>query len=226
MPVFKTKDLLQKKPDTLPLLQVQKDAQIAAAIAKNLNKKHSSAVDTGQDVTDIDIEELFVYFKKANRKKIEKAFDKVKFEQLLLTTNDKTGNLEEELPFEYTKRDLKLHQDKLKAKVYTYMQKFFDCENEKFGVTRIEALSRTKLMIRKETEHISGLTSKLNGYLKDLDMAFAVFEGQESLNEVQTADEQRQKETELILLRAKVNNQVLIKNYNLGTFLNDIDTTL
>ena len=91
LPVFKTKDLLQKTPDTLPLLQAQKDAQLAEVIAKNMNKKNSSTVDTGQEVTDIDIDELFIYFQKSNRKKIEKVFDGVKFEQLLLMANDRTG---------------------------------------------------------------------------------------------------------------------------------------
>ena len=110
MPVFKTKDLLQKTPDTLPLLQAQKDAQLAEIIAKNMNKKHSSAVDTGQEVTDIDIDELFIYFQKSNRKKIEKAFSGVKFERVLLTTNDRTGEMQEdEFPFQTTKRDMKLH---------------------------------------------------------------------------------------------------------------------
>ena len=59
------------------------------------------------------------------------------------------------------------------------MQTYFDTELEKFGVTRAEALSRTKQMIRDETDNISGLTSKLKGYLNDLDAAFAVFEAQE-----------------------------------------------
>ena len=110
MPVFKTKDLLQKTPDTLPLLQAQKDAHIAEAIAKNIYKKNSSAVDTGQEVTDIDIDEFFLYFQKFNRKKISKAFDGVKFDQILLMKHDQMGReLKEEFPFEHSKRDLRLH---------------------------------------------------------------------------------------------------------------------
>lgn len=109
-----------------------------------MNKKHSSAVDTGQEVTDIDIDEFFIYFKKSNRKKIEKAYHNVKFEELLLTSNDRTGKIEEEYPFEIVKRDLKLHQDKLKARFYSYMQTYFAAENENFGVTKAEAFSRTK----------------------------------------------------------------------------------
>ena len=30
---------------------------------------------------------------------------------------------------------------------------------------------------------------------------------------------------DLVILRARVNNQVLIKNYNLGDFIHDIDST-
>ena len=106
------------------------------------------------------------------------------------------------------------------------MQQFFEAENTKFGVTRVEALRRTKLMIREETDNLAGLTSKLRSYLNDLEPCFAVFKAQENLIKVETVDEQRQYETELILLRAKVQNQTLIKNYNLSKFICDIDTTL
>ena len=106
------------------------------------------------------------------------------------------------------------------------MQQFFEAENTKFGVTRVEALRRTKLMIREETDNLAGLTSKLRSYLNDLEPCFAVFKAQENLTKVETVDEQRKFETELILLRAKVQNQTLIKNYNLSQFVCDIDTTL
>ena len=59
------------------------------------------------------------------------------------------------------------------------MQQFFEEENTKFGVTRVEALRRTKQMIREETDNLSGLTSKLKSYLNDLDSCFAVFDAQE-----------------------------------------------
>ena len=61
-----------------------------------------------------------------NRKKIEKAYDKVKFDEKLLSKNDRTDLIQEaEFPFENTKRNMKLHQDKLKAKIYTLMDTFF-----------------------------------------------------------------------------------------------------
>ena len=41
-------------------------------------------------------------------------------------------------------------------------------EANKFGVTKAEALSTTREMIREEAEQISGLTCKLKGYLNDL----------------------------------------------------------
>ena len=53
-------------------------------------------------------------------------------------------DIKEEYPFAHSKRDLRLHQDKLKARIYTYMQQYFDEENTKFGVTRVEALRRTR----------------------------------------------------------------------------------
>ncbi len=40
-------------------------------------------------------------------------------------------------------------------------------------------------------------------------------------------DEQRRAiQNNLVALRAKVDNQVLIKNYNLGTFIEDMDVTI
>ena len=81
-------------------------------------------------------------------------------------------------------------------------------------------------MIRNETDNLAGLTSKLKSYLNDLEPCFAVFEAQEMSAKIHTLEEQRKLETETILLRAKVQNQVLIKNYNLSEFISDIDMTL
>ena len=67
-------------------------------------------MDTGQSVTDIDIDQFFFYFDKTNRKRIEKAYNNVKFESILLTKNDMTGQKnQDEFPFENSKRDIKLH---------------------------------------------------------------------------------------------------------------------
>ena len=71
---------------------------------------------------------------------------------------------------------MKLHQDKLKAKIYELMDRFWKMEANKFGVTKAEALSTTREMIREEAEQISGLTCKLKGYLNDLQAAFDVFD--------------------------------------------------
>ena len=60
------------------------------------------------------------------------------------------------------------------------MYNFCKVENDSFGVTKAEAVTRTKHMIREEAEQINGLTRMLKSYLTDLDAAFAVFECQES----------------------------------------------
>ena len=74
-------------------------------------------------------------------------------------------------------------------------------------------------MLRDESGEISGITSKLKSYFMDLNSAFLVFDAQESHRNARTTEEKRKREIDLILLRAKVNNQVLIKNYNMGDFI-------
>lgn len=98
MPIFKIKDLLQKT-DSIPETQ-------------NLQPKNSrrSLVNIGEKATDIDISNYLLYFKKTTRKLMEKAYDGVKFEKILLSQNERAGNVPaQDLPFEQTKRDLKLH---------------------------------------------------------------------------------------------------------------------
>ena len=86
-------------------------------------------------------------------------------------------------------------------------------------MSNAEALERTRKMLQNNSEHIAGLTSKLKSYLNDLEAVFAVFEAQENLVYAKNSEDKRKRENELILLRAKVNNPVLIKNYNLGDFI-------
>lgn len=70
-----------------------------------------------------------------------------------MTKNDISGEQQgEEFPFENSKRDMKLHQDKLKCKMYEVMDKFFKAELGRFGVTEAQAFVKTKNMIRKEAE--------------------------------------------------------------------------
>ena len=98
MPIFKIKDLLQKT-DSIPETQ-------------NLQPKNTrrSLVNIGEKATDIDISNYLLYFKKTTRKLMEKAYDGVKFEKILLSQSERTGNVPaQDLPFEQTKRDLKLH---------------------------------------------------------------------------------------------------------------------
>lgn len=71
----------------LPLLNAQQEAIQYQALS-NHKKKNSSIVDTGQSVTDVDIDQFFFYFEKTNRKRIEKAYSRVKFDSMLLTKND------------------------------------------------------------------------------------------------------------------------------------------
>lgn len=88
VPVFKRKDLLVRATDAMPQIQAQQEALIASILNKESNKKQSSLVDKGQAVTDIDIDELFFYFEKKHRKQLEKAFNGVHFDQMLLSRND------------------------------------------------------------------------------------------------------------------------------------------
>lgn len=118
----------------------------------NNKEKKISLADKGQAASDIDIDEFFFYFEKRNRKRLEKAFSDVYFEEILLSVNDRTGKAHViENPFEQTKRDLKLQQSKLKTKIYSIMDKLFESEHEKFGVTKSIALEKTKAMIREES---------------------------------------------------------------------------
>ena len=86
-------------------------------------------------------------------------------------------------------------------------------------MSNAEALERTRSMLQNNSEHIAGLTCKLKSYLNDLEAVFAVFEAQENLVYSKSAEDRRKRENELIMLRARVNNPVLIKNYNLGDFI-------
>ena len=53
-------------------------------------------------------------------------FDGVSFDECLLTANDKTGTVHKELPFEKTIENMKLNQDKLKARIYAVLNRYFD----------------------------------------------------------------------------------------------------
>ena len=114
---------------------------------------------------------------------------------------------------------MKLHQDKLKSHIKGYLTYYFNKQLEEIGVSNGEALERTRTMLQNNSEHIAGLTCKLKSYLNDLEAVFAVFEAQENLINAKNVDDMRRRENELIMLRARVNNQVLIKNYNLGDFI-------
>ena len=76
-PIFKRKDLLVKGTDAMPQMQARQEFLIAEILAQQTKKKQSSRVDNGQSVMDIDVDLLFTYFEKQNRKRIEKAFDGV-----------------------------------------------------------------------------------------------------------------------------------------------------
>lgn len=65
-------------------------------------------VDRGETFKNIDLDELFFYFEKRNRKRFEKAFTDIKFDQILLTINDRAIKEEMDYPFECTKRELKM----------------------------------------------------------------------------------------------------------------------
>jgi len=89
MPIFKIKDLLQKT-DSIPETQNLK-----------LKSKRRSLVNTGEKPSDIEISDFLLYFKKTSRKLMEKAYDRVKFDQILLPDNDKVGiESPQDLPFE------------------------------------------------------------------------------------------------------------------------------
>lgn len=110
IPTFRIKDLLQKSSELPQLSSYVKSA------------KQSSKVDAGQSVRQIDISDYLVFFKKESRRQIKRAYHKVKFESFLLANDDINVDVHEEFPFEETARNLKLHQDKLKARIYEYME--------------------------------------------------------------------------------------------------------
>ena len=89
MPIFKIKDLL-KKTDSIPETQNFK-----------LKSKRRSLVNTGEKPSDIEISDFLFYLLKNSRKLMEKAYDRVKFDQILLSNND-IGGIESplDLPFE------------------------------------------------------------------------------------------------------------------------------
>ena len=62
-----------------------------------------------ESVADINIDDYFFYLQKDNRKRMEKAYTGVKFDQILLSLNDDGVREGEEYPFEKQKMNLKLH---------------------------------------------------------------------------------------------------------------------
>lgn len=133
-------------------------------------------------MTDIDISEYLFYFQENNRKMMEKVFTGIKFEKMLLSRNDQTGaEATEELPFDHTKLNLEKDQEKIIQFMHAYLKKFCDLELSKFGVTKSEAMARTRAHFQSKTEKIMGHTYRLRTYLLDLEAAFDVFETQEKL---------------------------------------------
>ena len=80
-------------------------------------------------------------------------------------------------------------------------------------------------MLRAESEKVAALTGTHKSYLNDLNNVFAVFEAQENYADWQTLEEKKRRDNELLLLRIKVENTVLIRNYNLSDFINAIDAS-
>ena len=72
-------------------------------------QKRSSQVDKGESVRDIEIDDYLCFLQKHNRKKIEKAFDGVHFDQSLLMRNDNCLGDSADYPFKLSLQDLKLH---------------------------------------------------------------------------------------------------------------------
>jgi len=60
--------------------------------------------------------------------------------------------------------------------MYEILDKQFQAENEKFGVTKQTALEKIRTTITTESERIQGLTTTLKGYINDLDNVFAVYD--------------------------------------------------
>lgn len=65
--------------------------------------------------------------------------------------------------------------------MHSYLRTFCDAETAKFGVTKSEAMARTRAHFKSKTEKILGHTYMLKTYLLDIEAALKVFEAQEKL---------------------------------------------
>jgi len=68
------------------------------------------------------------------------------------------------------------------------MDQFCSAEESKFGVSKPEAIEKTRKMVLDESEELQGSTRKLRSYLNDLDAAFRVFEAQDREREAKTVE--------------------------------------
>ena len=107
------------------------------------------------------------------------------------------------------------------------MKNFYSIEEEKFGITETGAINKTKEMLRREADQIEGITLILKSYVKDIDAVQEVVDMQDKfLASNLTASMQEKLEKEISVKRARIDNQVLIKNYNFSEFIKDIDNTV
>ena len=91
------------------------------------NQKQSSTITVeGESVEDIKLSNYMCYMETKTRKQLHRVFEDVQFDQILLTKNDTTGNfVESEFPFHNTNRNLRLHQDKIKACIVALLDKHY-----------------------------------------------------------------------------------------------------
>ena len=87
------------------------------------------------------------------------------------------------------------------------------------------AIEKTKAKLKEEAEHVEGITLKMKSYINDIEQVLEMVEMQDEYSVTENKARLLELDRALTLKRARIENQVLIKNYNFSEFLHDIDST-
>ena len=81
-------------------------------------------------------------------------------------------------------------------------------------------------MLKREAEQVEGITLKMKSYIKDIDHVLEILDMQDEYSQTTYESKLFDLDNKLTLKRARIDNQVLIKNYNFSEFLGDVDSTV
>ena len=94
-----------------------------------------------------------------------------------------------------------------------------------FGITPSMAIEKTKAKLKVEAELVEGITLKMKSYIGDVDQVIDILDIQDEYSVTENKTRLDEIDKILPIKRARIDNQVLIKNYNFSEFLADIAST-